>query len=86
MNQFRNRNEAYDDIEWQDIDWKAVRRYTRRLENSIAKAVEYHDFKQVNVYTNLQLLHGHCHDTKTLEDVKKTNKAILNIGEWNTVK
>ena len=44
MNKFRNRNEAYDDIEWQDIDWKAVRKYTRRLENSIAKAVEYHDF------------------------------------------
>ena len=47
MNKFRNRNEAYDDIEWQDIDWKAVRKYTRRLENSIAKAVEYHDFTQV---------------------------------------
>ena len=44
MNQFRNRNEAYDDIKWQDIDWKAVRKYTRRLENSIAKAVEYQDF------------------------------------------
>ena len=47
MNKFRNRNEAYDDIDWQDIDWKAVRKYTRRLENSIAKAVEYHDFTQV---------------------------------------
>ena len=50
MNKFRNRNEAYDDIEWQDIDWKAVRKYTRRLENSIAKAVEYHDFTQVKKF------------------------------------
>ena len=47
MNKFRNRNEAYEDTKWQDIDWKAVRKYTRRLENSIAKAVEYHDFAQV---------------------------------------
>jgi len=39
-----------------------------------------------DVYTNRQLLHGHCHDTKTLNDVKKANKAILNIGKWNTVK
>ncbi len=31
-----------------------------------------------DVYVNMQLLHGHCHDTKTLEDVKKANKATLN--------
>ena len=53
MNQFRNRNEAYDDIKWQDIDWKAVRKYTRRLENSIAKAVEYHDFVQVKKFRRI---------------------------------
>ncbi|MEK8020470.1 MAG: group II intron reverse transcriptase/maturase [Candidatus Parabeggiatoa sp.] len=47
MNKFWNRNEAYDDIEWQNINWVSVRRYTRRLENSIAKAVDYHDFVQV---------------------------------------
>ncbi len=47
MNKFRNRNEAYDDTEWQSINWVLVRKYTRRLENSIAKAVEYHDFTQV---------------------------------------
>jgi len=53
MNKFRNRNEAYDDIKWQDIDWKAVRKYTRRLENSIAKAVEYHDFVQVKKFRRI---------------------------------
>ncbi len=41
-------NEAYEGIEWQNINWMLVRKYTRRLENSIAKAVEYHDFNQVN--------------------------------------
>jgi len=54
MNKFRNRNEAYDDIEWQDIDWKAVRKYTRRLENSIAKAVEYHDIVMIQKLTKIQ--------------------------------
>jgi len=44
---------SYDDIEWQDIDWKAVRKYTRRLENSIAKAVEYHDFTQVRKFRRI---------------------------------
>ncbi|HIE02161.1 MAG TPA: group II intron reverse transcriptase/maturase [Thiotrichaceae bacterium] len=47
MNKFWNRNEAYDNIEWQNINWVLVRKYTRRLENSIAKAVNYHDFEQV---------------------------------------
>jgi len=42
----RNRNEVKDE-EWRNIDWGMVRKHTRRLENSIAKAVEYHDFKQV---------------------------------------
>ncbi len=41
-------NEAYEGIEWQNINWMLVRKYTRRLENSIAKAVEYHDFNQVS--------------------------------------
>ncbi|HEW98598.1 MAG: group II intron reverse transcriptase/maturase [Candidatus Parabeggiatoa sp. nov. 3] len=39
-----------------------------------------------DVYTNLQLLHGHCHDTKTLDDIRKAEKAILNISEWDMVK
>jgi len=43
----RNSNEVKD-IEWQNINWVLVRKYTRRLENSIAKAVEYHDFNQVS--------------------------------------
>ncbi len=34
--------------EWRDINWGRVRRYARRLENSIAKAVKHHDFTQVN--------------------------------------
>jgi len=45
---FWNRNEAHEGIEWQNINWVLVRKYTRRLENSIAKAVEYHEFKLVN--------------------------------------
>ena len=36
------------DIEWRNINWGRVRKYARRLENSIAKAVEHHDFAQVN--------------------------------------
>jgi len=39
-----------------------------------------------DVYMNLQLLHGHCHDTKTRRDTVKAREAILNIGEWNAVK
>ncbi len=39
-----------------------------------------------DVYKNLQLLHGHCHDTKTLKDIRKAEKAILNISEWDRVK
>jgi len=39
-----------------------------------------------DVYLNLQLLHGHCHDTKTQDDIRKAEKAILNISEWNAVK
>jgi RNA-directed DNA polymerase len=39
-----------------------------------------------DVYSNRQLLHGHCHDTKTLDDMRKAEKAILKISEWNTVK
>jgi RNA-directed DNA polymerase len=34
--------------QWRDINWGRVRKYARRLENSIAKAVEHHDFAQVN--------------------------------------
>ena len=28
-----------------------------------------------NVYSNYQLLHGHCHDEKTAEDIKLINAA-----------
>jgi len=28
-----------------------------------------------NVYANYQLLHGHCHDEKTAEDIKLINAA-----------
>jgi hypothetical protein len=54
MNKFRNRNEAYDDIEWQNINWVLVRKYMRRLENSIAKAVEYHDIVMIQKLTKIQ--------------------------------
>jgi len=36
------------DTQWRDINWGRVRRYARRLENSIAKAAPHHDFAQVN--------------------------------------
>ncbi len=39
-----------------------------------------------DMYANLQLLHGHCHDTKTHQDTVKAEKAVLKIGEWNAVK
>jgi len=42
-----NRNEETD-VDWRDIKWSRVRKYARRLENSIAKAVEHHDFAQVD--------------------------------------
>jgi len=42
-----NSNEETD-TNWRDINWGRVRKYARRLENSIAKAVEHHDFDQVN--------------------------------------
>jgi RNA-directed DNA polymerase len=32
-----------------------------------------------DVYTNLQLLHGHCHDTKTREDIKRYESKLLTI-------
>ena len=28
-----------------------------------------------NVYSNYQLLHGHCHDEKTAEDIKRINSV-----------
>jgi RNA-directed DNA polymerase len=42
-----NSNEETETV-WRDINWGRVRKFARRLENSIAKAVEHHDFKQVN--------------------------------------
>jgi RNA-directed DNA polymerase len=35
-----------------------------------------------NVYTNLQLLHGHCHDTKTHEDMERYEKELLTMSDW----
>ncbi len=36
-----------------------------------------------DVYTNLQLLHGHCHDTKTREDdIKRYESKLLTISDW----
>jgi RNA-directed DNA polymerase len=35
-----------------------------------------------DVYTNLQLLHGHCHDTKTRKDSERRKKALLTQSDW----
>lgn len=41
-----NRNEVANE-EWKNLDWGKAKKHARRLENSIAKAVNYHDFTQV---------------------------------------
>ena len=41
-----NRNEVANE-EWRNINWSWAAKHMRRLENSIAKAVEHHDFVQV---------------------------------------
>ena len=33
-------------------------------------------------YINLQLLHGHCHDTKTREDRKRFERELLTMSDW----
>ncbi len=33
-------------------------------------------------YINLQLLHGHCHDTKTREDKKRYERELLTKSDW----
>ena len=34
-----------------------------------------------DVYINLQLLHGHCHDTLIREDLKKDEKKLLTMSD-----
>ena len=41
-----NRNEVANE-QWRNINWNWAAKQMRRLENSIAKAVKYHDFVQV---------------------------------------
>jgi len=41
-----NRNEVANE-EWKNLDWGKAKRHARRLENSIAKAVNHHDFTQI---------------------------------------
>jgi hypothetical protein len=43
---FLNRNFVRSE-EWKNLDWGKARKHARRLENSIAKAVNHHDFVQV---------------------------------------
>jgi RNA-directed DNA polymerase len=38
-----------------------------------------------DVYANLQLLHGHCHDTKTRLDAERQKKEILTASDWKYV-
>jgi hypothetical protein len=35
-----------------------------------------------DVYINPQLLHGHCHDTKTREDSKRYERELLTMFDW----
>ena len=39
-----------------------------------------------DVYANLQLLHGHCHETKTHFDTRKAEAAILKRSDWEMVR
>jgi RNA-directed DNA polymerase len=39
-----------------------------------------------DVYANLQLLHGHCHDTKTRKDSERQKKALLTHSDWVCVR
>jgi len=39
-----------------------------------------------DVYANLQLLHGHCHDTKTRKDSERQKKALLTQSDWDWVR
>ena len=38
-----------------------------------------------DIYANLQLLHGHCHDTKTRLDAERQTKEILTASDWKYV-
>jgi RNA-directed DNA polymerase len=38
-----------------------------------------------DVNANLQLLHGHCHDTKTRLDAERQKKEILTASDWKYV-
>ena len=38
-----------------------------------------------DVYANLQLLHGHCHDTKSRLDAEKQKREILTASDWKYV-
>ncbi|WP_445082170.1 HNH endonuclease [Candidatus Marithrix sp. Canyon 246] len=35
-----------------------------------------------DIYQNLQLLHGHCHDNKTLDDKRRREKELLTKSDW----
>jgi len=35
-----------------------------------------------DIYINLQLLHGHCYDTKTHEDRKRYERELLTKSDW----
>lgn len=35
-----------------------------------------------DIYKNLQLLHGHCHDNKTLDDKRRREKELLTKSDW----
>ena len=63
--------------------WGGMCAYCREQRATTVDHIKPKNTDGKDVYTNLQLLHGHCHDTKTLEDVKKAKNGKL-YGEINT--
>lgn len=66
---------------WQDIPWRKVERAVFKLQQRIYRASRRGDVKGGGgdgKTTNLQLLHGHCHDDKTAKD-----KAVEGIPDKN---
>jgi hypothetical protein len=50
---------------WQTLPWKQFQRNVFRLQQRIYRAArrgDWHGDRRNNRYTNLALLHAHCHD------------------------
>ena len=64
-------------VGWNDINWQKVE---REEDHVLATALGGKD-----IYDNLQLLHGHCHDEKTAQDLRliREHKLLKLIGnDW----